>query len=94
MKQRTGSHSVHKLDGPLVWRTKYGYPVLTGDVRLRCRDLLGQTGNALDGHLLQGVVSKGRVHLDVSYPPSVAVSERMRRLKGRSAKLLLQAFPN
>lgn len=49
MKQaRTGSHSVHKLEVHLVWSTKYRYQVLTGDVQLRCRDLLRQTCNALD----------------------------------------------
>ena len=93
MKQRTGSHSVHKLEVHLVWSTKYRYHVLTGDVQLRCRDLLRQTCNALDVRILKGVVSKDHIHLHVSYPPALALSELMRRLKGRSAKLLLQEFP-
>ena len=93
MKQRRGSHSVHKLDVHLVWSTKYRYKVLVGEVQLRCRDLLRQTCNTLDVQILKGVVSKDPIHLHVSYPPSVSVSELMRRLKGRSAKLLLQEFP-
>jgi putative transposase len=60
---------------------------------LRCRDLLRQTCNALDVRMLKGVVSKDHIHLPVSSPPSLALSALMRRLKGRSAKLLLQAFP-
>jgi putative transposase len=90
---RTGSPSVHKLEVPLVWSTKYRYQVLTGDVHLRCRDVLRQTCNALDGQLLKGGVSKDPIQLHVSYPPSLGLSELMRRLKGRSAKLLLQEFP-
>ena len=62
MKQRTGSHSVHNLQVHLVWSTKYRYQVLTGDVQLRCRDLLRQTCNALDVHILKGVVSKDHIH--------------------------------
>jgi putative transposase len=94
MKQlRSGSHSVHKLEVHLVWSTKYRYQVLTGEVQVRCRDLLRQPCNALDGQILKGVVSKDQLHLPVSYPPSVSLSELMRRLKGRSAKLLLQEFP-
>ena len=93
MKQRTGSHSVSQAEVHLVWSTKYRYHVLTGDVQLRCRDLLRQTCNALDVRILKGVVSKDHIHLHVSYPPSLALSELMRRLKGRSAKLLLQEFP-
>lgn len=89
---RTGSHSVHKLQVHIVWSTKYRYQVLTGDVQLRCRDLLRQTCNVLDVQILKGVVSKDHIHLHVSYPPALSVSDLVRRLKGRSAKLLLQEF--
>lgn len=92
MKQRTGSHSVHKLEGYLVWSTKYRYHVLTGDVQLRCRDLLRQMCNAMDECILKGVVSKDHIQLHVSYPPPLALSELTRWLKVRSAKLLLQEF--
>ena len=45
-QQRSGSHSVHDLQVHLVWSTKYRYHVLTGDVQLRCRELLRQTAPA------------------------------------------------
>ena len=91
-QQRSGTHSVHNLQVHLVWSTKYRYQVLTGDVQLRCRDLLRQSCNVLDVQVLKGVVSKDHVHLHVSYPPSLSVSDLVKRLKGRSAKLLLQEF--
>ena len=81
---RTGSHSVHKLQVHIVWSTKYRYQVLTGDVQVRCRDLLRQTCNVLDVQILKGVVSKDHIHLHVSYPPSLSLSDLVRRLKGRS----------
>ena len=92
-QQRSGSHSVHNLQVHLVWSTKYRYHVLTGDVQLRCRELIRQTYNALDVQILKGVVSKGHIHLHLSYPPSLGVSDLVKRLKGRSAKLLLGEFP-
>ena len=52
-----------------------------------------QTCNVLDVQILKGVVSKARIHLHVSYPPSLSLSDLIRRLKGRSAKLLLEEFP-
>lgn len=76
----------------MVWSTKYRYAVLTGDVQLRCRELLRQTCNVLDVQILKGVVSKDHIHLHVSYPPSLSISDLVRRLKGRSAKLLLGEF--
>lgn len=46
--------------------------------------------NARDVQILKGVVSKDHIHFHVSYPPAWSISDLVRRLKGRSAKLLLQ----
>ncbi len=89
---RRGTHSVHQLHVHIVWGTKYRYSVLRGDVQLRCRDLLRQTCDSLDVRILKGVVSKDHVHLHLSYPPKLSISDLVRRLKGRSAKLLLEEF--
>jgi putative transposase len=89
---RKGSHSVHELHVHLVWSTKYRYAVLKGEVQLRCRELLRQTCDSLDVRILKGVVSKDHIHLHLSYPPKLSVSDLVRRLKGRSAKILLQEF--
>lgn len=43
--------------------------------------------------ILKGEVSKDHIHLHVSYPSALGISDLVRRLKGRSAKLLLQEFP-
>ena len=89
---RKGSHTLHQLQVHLVWSTKYRFEVLRGDVQLRCRDLLRQSCDSLDVRILKGVVSKDHIHLHVSYSPRQSVSELVKRLKGRSAKLLLQEF--
>ena len=89
---RKGSHSVHELHVHLVWGTKYRYEVLRGDIQLRCRDLLRQTCDSLDIQILKGVVSKDHIHLHLSYPPKLSVSEMLKRLKGCSAKILLTEF--
>lgn len=93
MNPRSGSHSVPQLQVQLGWSTKYGYQVLTGEGQLRCRDLLRQTCHAQDVHLLKGVVSKDPIYLPVSSPPALSLRDLVRRLKGRSAKLLLPEFP-
>ena len=89
---RKGSHSVHQIHVHLVWSTKYRYEVLRGDIQLRCRDLIRQTCDSLDIQILKGVVSKDHVHLHLSYPPKLSISDIMKRLKGRSAKLLLSEY--
>ena len=89
---RKGSHSVHQLHVHLVWSTKYRYSVLQGEVQLRCRDLIRQVCDTMDVRILKGVVSKDHVHLHLSYPPKLSISDLVKRIKGRSARLMLDEF--
>jgi len=93
MESRHGSHSVYCLQAHIVWITKYRYHVLQGDVQLRCRDILRQICNALDINILKGSLSKDHVHMHISYPPQICISDIVKRLKGRSSRMLLQEFP-
>lgn len=93
MYSRKSSHSVHSLQVHLVWITKYRYQVLQGDIQIRCRDILRQVCNSLDVQILKGVVSKDHIHLHVSYPSKLSVSDLVKRMKGRSSRMLLQEFP-
>ena len=60
---------------------------------MRCRDLIRQVCDALDVRIIKGVISSDHVHLHLSYPPKHSVSEMVRRIKGRSARKLLQEYP-
>ncbi len=93
MENRHGSHSVYSLQAHIVWITKYRYHVLQGEVQLRCRDILRQICNALDIKILKGSISKDHVHMHLSYPPRISISDIVKRLKGRSSRMLLQEFP-
>lgn len=89
---RKGTHSVHQLHVHVVWSTKYRYSVLNGDIQIRCRDLIRQCCDSLDIRILKGVVSKDHVHLHLSYPPKLSVSDLIKRIKGRSARMMLDEF--
>jgi putative transposase len=93
-ENRHSSHTVSRLTVHLVWVTKYRYHVLEGEIKVRCRDLLRQVCEAEDVRILKGVVSKDHVHMHVEYPPKLAVSDLMKRLKGRSSRLLQQEYPH
>ena len=90
---RYGSHTVSRLTVHLVWVTKYRYQVLDGDIKKRCRDLLIQICDAEDVRILSGVVSKDHVHMHIEYPPSLRLSDLVKRLKGRSSRLLQKDYP-
>ena len=92
VEYRRNSHSVSNLCCHIVLATKYRYHVLQGDLRQRCRDLL-QVCDSENIHILKGVVSKDHIHMHVEYPPSLSISVLVKKLKGRSSRLLQQEFP-
>jgi putative transposase len=63
-----------------------------GAIGLRARELIQQTCTSLDVYIEKGHVAKDHVHLLVSVPPNIAVSELVQRLKGRTSRLMLQEF--
>ncbi|WP_258087308.1 IS200/IS605 family transposase [Xenorhabdus bovienii] len=78
MDYRYGSHTAFQIEYHFVWVTKYRYKVLTGE--------------AFEIRIVSGVVSQDHVHILVSCPPTLAPSEIMRRLKGRTASKLFEEF--
>jgi putative transposase len=46
-----------------------------------------------DIEIIKGRVSKNHVHLYVSYPPKLSVSDMVRYLKGRSSRKIQEEFP-
>jgi len=60
---------------------------------LRVRESVRQTCEAFEISIIKGVVSKDHVHIFVSAPPTMAPSEIMRRIKGRTASELSDEFP-
>jgi putative transposase len=93
-KQRQSGHTVTRFTAHLVRITKYRYPVLKGDIQQRCRKLIIQICDAEDVQILKGVVSKDHIHMHIEYPPKVSMSDLVKRLKGRTSRILQQEFPS
>jgi putative transposase len=55
--------------------------------------LILQICDTEDVKILKGVVSKDHVHMHIEYPPSKSVSDLVRRIKGRTSRLLQQEYP-
>ena len=77
----------------LVWSTKYRYKVLTGDVRLRVREIIRQVCSEQGVDIIKGVLSSDHVHMFVSVPPTLAIADLMRLIKGRSSHKIQREFP-
>lgn len=92
MEHRYSGHTVTRLTVHLVWVTKYRYKVLQGEIQSRCRELIIQICDTEDVRILKGVVSKDHVHMHIEYPPSQPISELMRKIKGRTSRILQKEY--
>jgi putative transposase len=78
----------------MVWIPKYRKRVLTGEVATRARDLLRQIAAENDIQIISGKIAPDHVHMFMSYPPHMDVSEIAQWLKGTSSRLLMEEFPH
>jgi putative transposase len=88
-----GSHTLYHHRYHLVWITKYRYRVLRGELQRRVRTIIAQVAEESGVKILNGVVSSDHIHLLVSIPPHLSVSEFIKRAKGRSSRKVQQEFP-
>lgn len=93
MSKRT-RHATYNINYHLVWCPKYRRPVLAGEVGARLAELLPGYIQDLDGEILELVVMPDHVHLFASFPPTLAVSQIMHKLKGASSYQLREEFPH
>ena|SRR3989338_10590132 len=91
---RTTPHSKYDLKVHIVFIPKYRKPVLYGQVGLKARDLIRQICTGLDVEILSGKLARDHVHLFVSYPPYLSISDLVQKIKGKSAYKLFSSFPD
>ena len=78
----------------ICWLSKYRYPVLTGAVGIRVRELVRQIAVANEVEIITGVVASDHVHIYVSIPPSISVSKFVQFVKGATSRKLQMEFEN
>ena len=89
---RKGSHTVYDLKIHVVWITKYRKAVLRGEIGVRLREIIRQTCESQEVYIVKGHIAPDHIHLLLSMPPQMSVSDLVQRLKGRSSRLMLEEF--
>ena len=86
------SHAIWYCKYHIVWTPKYRYKILTRELKVevdRCLRLFSsQKGSKIE----ELNVQKDHVHLIISIPPKVSVSEMVGVLKGRTAIRVFSKF--
>lgn len=93
MQYDKGKHCVFYHHYHVVWSTKYRFKVLQGDIQQRVREIIRRVCSENDVDIISGVVSIDHVHMFISMPPKLSMSDFMRKMKGRSSFLIQREFP-
>ena len=91
-RYRRGSHTVLELQYHFVWKTKYSYPVLRGDIALRLRDLIKEICIQQEMAVIRGNVRANHIHVLVSAPSYLSPAKIAQYLKGKTSYRLLREF--
>jgi putative transposase len=89
---RKSSHTVYDIKYHIVWITKYRKPILRADIAHRVRELTREICRANDVEIMKGNISHDHVHIFVSVPPHISVSQLVQSLKGKTSRKLLMEF--
>ena len=89
---RTSSHTVYDIKYHLVWITKYRKPVLRSEIAERVRDLISEICKSKDVEIIKGHVASDHVHIFVSVPPHISVSQLMQSIKGKTSRKMLTEY--
>ena len=76
----------------LVWITKYRYPILTGEIGERCRELLREIARSKEMIIYAGAINREHIHMLIGIPPYLSVSRAVQYLKGKSSHKLLSEY--
>ena len=93
MKDRRTRHAAYNITYHLVWCPKYRYKVLASPVVDRLDRLLRSKVAELDGEVVALEIQPDHVHLFAKFPPTLAVDQIMRHLKGYTSYALHREFP-
>ena len=94
MDNKSLAHTRWNCQYHIVFITKYRKKVMYGKVRADMREILRTLCNYKKVEIIEGAVCKDHVHLCVSIPPKICLSEFMGYLKGKSSLMIFDRHAN
>ena len=89
---RTGRYCVFRNYIHLVFVTKYRRGVFTKEILEEMKDIFLKTCDQMDCELLEFGGEDDHVHLMLTFPPKIALSNLVGKLKGKSSYMLRKKY--
>ncbi|NJE09996.1 IS200/IS605 family transposase [Thermococcus sp. MAR1] len=86
-------HVKHYLAYHFAWIPKYRRDILTGEVAERLKQMLKEYAEEIDCEVIALEVMPDHVHVFLRAKPNLSPAKIINHLKGKTARKLLQEFP-
>ena len=87
------SHTRYNCTYHIVFIPKYRRKIMYGEVKRSAGEILKKLCEMKGVTLIEGSVHKDHIHMYVSIPPKFSISDVMGYLKGKSALMLFDRYP-
>ena len=94
MDSKSLSHTRWKCQYHIVFIPKYRKKVLYGQLRQDVREIIKTLCKYKNVEIISGAVCADHVHLSISIPPKISISNFMGYLKGKSTLMIYDRHPN
>ena len=91
-KYKKLSHVVYKCDYQIVWVPKYRFRILKGELKERIEKDIRMLCEWKKSEVVELNIQEDHIHLIISIPPKVSVSEMMGILKGKTAIKIFKSY--
>lgn len=93
-KYKSNNNIVYSCKYHIVWCPKYRRKVLIGNVETRLKELLIETCADIEVDIIKIELMPDHVHMIIEVDPQFGVHKAIKRMKGRTSKMLRQEFPH
>ena len=94
MEYKISKHSVYNINYHIVFCPKRRKPVLVDELCNELKYIIQENVNKCGGKIESLAIMPDHVHIFVSCPPTISPHVLVKNIKGRSAKILREMFPN
>jgi putative transposase len=93
MKFKSNRNIVYNCQYHVIWCVKYRRKVLTDDVEVRLKEILQEVSIDVQCEIEEMETDEDHVHLLISCDPQFGIHQVVKRMKGKSSRLLRDEFP-
>ncbi|NBX84743.1 MAG: IS200/IS605 family transposase [Gammaproteobacteria bacterium] len=94
MNYKSNQNIVYSCKYHIIWCPKYRRKVLVDEVAIRLKELIEKIAQELKVDIIEVETDKDHVHILAEVDPQFGVNQFVRKLKGKTSRILRDEFPH